>query len=295
MTLIDTCAPAPALTRVTLIGNGDGTRYELITPCAPYFLGNGADLRGMGPWAVASEIEGPLIPGEKITSVRAVPRTLMMPIVINSPGSEAGLDTATAALNRQISPNLGDCRILYQRADGVQREITARYTGGVGGLEVVYLNQQRHLVAKALFRAHFPFWRDPTETIQFASLDPFSDGRGAGSNPVQVTNGGDVEVWPEIIVTGYAEAIEGTNLTTAKVFRITRVIGQTDVLRIVTDPHHFGVYINDVEAQGAVDPISEFWPLIPFDNELLFRANTAADTQTIGGLSIRWNTLYGTP
>jgi len=195
-------------------------------------------------------------------------------------------------LARMLGPNLGDCHILYTRADGEQRQISARYTGGAGNLEVQYLNQQRHLVAKATFRAHYPYWRDPTETIRFAQTS-LNDGRFAASNPLQCDNDGDVETWPEITVTGYAENIEALNMTVGKVWRITRVINEGDVLRIDTDPHHFGVWINDVEAQDAVDPISEFWPFVPYRNELLIRASTSTDTQTLGSFTLRWNTLYG--
>ena len=96
-------------------------------------------------------------------------------------------------------------------------------------------------------------------------------------------------------ITGYSESIEGVNLTTGQGFRVRRILTTPDVLRIDTDKRTFGVYVNDVAEFSAMDPASEYWPLVPGANVLWFRGNTATGAESIGGFTVRWRELYETP
>ena len=42
----------------------------------------------------------------------------------------------------------------------------------------------------------------------------------------------------------------------------------------------------------AMDPASEYWPLVPGANVLWFRGNTATGAESIGGFTVRWRELY---
>lgn len=278
---------------VTLIGV-DGTRHVLACSAEPYQLKPSAQLWGTAPYAIQSRQVGQ-IPGERVESVRALAKTFVVPIQVEGT-TEQEIDAYLGAFGTMLTPT-GDIRVIYERPDGTQREISARYAGGGDATSATddagYL--QRHVTVPLIFKAHWPYWRPLNGSVDVSGPTTFSDGRSAGSNTVTVTNAGDVDCWPELTVTGYAEAIEGVNLTTGQGFRVRRILTTTDVLRIDTDPRTFGVYVNDTADYTAMDPSSEFWPLVPGPNVLWWRGNTATGAESIGGFTIRWRELYETP
>lgn len=277
---------------VTLVGV-DGSRHVLACSAEPYQLRPGAQLWGTAPYAINSRQVGQ-IPGERVESVRALARTIVVPVQVEG-ATEAAIDASLGALGAILSP-VDDLRLVYRRPDGTERELTARYAGGGDAVQAVnesgYL--QRHVTVPLIFKAHWPYWRATSGTLKVSGPTTFNDGRGAGSNLVTVTNAGDVECSPEIVVTGYAEAIEGVNLTTGQGFRVRRVLQLGDTWRVDADARSFGVYLNDVSDYTTVDPASEWWPLVPGDNVLWFRGNTASGTETIGGFTIRWREQFET-
>jgi hypothetical protein len=277
---------------VTLIANG--VRRVLACSAEPSQLGTGAQLWGGTSYAINSRRVA-LIPGERVDTVQAQPRTFVVPVFVEG-ATELEVDQNLADLLADLNP-AEDCRILYRRADGAERELVARYPGGgdavAAAAEAGYL--QRHVRVPLVFRAHFPYWRDLTTGLVVSGPTTFQDGRGAGSNEVTFTNPGDVECWPELIITGHAEAIEVTNLTTGGVLRVVEVIPVGSTLRIDADPGSFGVWIDDVEADGAMDTATDWWPLAPGVNELLVRGNTATGAEAIGQFTIRCRPLFESP
>ncbi len=268
---------------VTLIG-ADGSRHTLMCDdSGPYDLGVEGQLHGMAPYALSSERVAN-IPGEKLDNVTARPRTFGVPFLIKGT-SETDMDERIAALGSILSPRR-DVIVQYERADGSVREITARYLSGANALNMRRTGQ-RHLKAPIVFRAFWPYWRSTTAELQDWGPAAFDDGRLGGSNNIEVVNGGDVETWPEIIITGHAEAIEFVNLGLGQVFRIKEIIEVGDTLRIETDPRAFGVYINNVYSQFAVDEISEFFPLVPGRNRIILRGNSNG-VDPIGTFWVRW-------
>lgn len=282
-----------SLRTVTLIG-ADGSRHVLACSDGEYQLGIDAQLHGTAPYALGTRRVG-LIPGERLDTVQALARTLVVPLRVEGT-SELAIDQAMGALGSILSPR-HDVRINYARPDGTERELTCRYAGGgdaVAGFdEAGYL--QRWVTVPLVFKALWPYWRDPAASTATHGPEVFDDGRLAGSNLVTVTNAGDVETYPEITVTGYAEGIEAMSLTTGQVWRCRRVLATTDVLHIDTDPRSFGVYLNGVADYTTMDSLSEFWPLEPGENVLLFRGNTATGAEPIGSFEVRWRPQWETP
>jgi len=278
---------------VTLIGV-DGTRHILACSTEPYQLKPSAQLWGTAPYAINSRQVGQ-IAGERVESVRALPRTIVVPVQVEG-STELAVDDYLGDLGAILSP-VDDVRLIYRRPDGSERELTARYAGGGDAITATddagYL--QRHVTVPLIFKAHWPYWRAMAGAQGVTGPTTFDDGRAAGSNLVTVTNAGDVDCSPEITITGYAESIEGVNLTTGQGFRVRRVLTTTDVLRIDTDDRTFGVYLNDVADYSTMDPASEFWPLVPGANVLWFRGNTATGAESIGGFTVRWREQYETP
>lgn len=274
---------------VTLIANG--VRRVLACSDEPTQLGTGAQLWGGAPYSFNSRRVA-LIPGERVDTVQALPRTFLVPVIVEG-ATELAVDQALADLLADLSP-AEDCRILYRRPDGTERELIARYQGGGDAVSATAEagHLQRHVRVPLIFRAYSPYWRDLATGLVVSGPTTFQDGRGAGTNLVTFANPGDVECWPEIIVTGYAEAIELTNLTTGGVLRVAEVIPEGSTLRIDVDAASFGVWINDVEAQSAMDAATDWWPLAAGDNVILVRGNTATGAETIGQFTIRCRPLF---
>lgn len=281
-------------TEVILVGN-DGTRHNLITACAPYALAQRATIRGMATWDVTSRIQGPNIPGEAITQIRAAARTITVPLIVNSTaGTELGLDTSIADLPGHMSPEQGPCSIIYQRADGTQREITAYYTGGADRLEIVDLSLYRHTVAPLEFRALNPFWRDVNSTQGTIATTTFPNGALALADHLTVTNTSDVTTWPSWTFTGPLENIEIGSVTTSQLFRIDEIIPAGSTVRITTDPADRSVWLDDDLRWDILDPIAaELFPLNPGPNILVLAA-VYGTTVTGGTYTANWPLLWET-
>ena len=284
-----------SLRTVTLIG-ANGDRLVLACSTEPHQLGLGGQMWGTAPYAIRSRRVA-TIPGERVDSVQALPRTFALPLQVEG-DSELEIDQALGRLGAILSPS-DQVRVIYRRPDGTEREILAYYAGGADALsataEAGY--HQRAVSVPLVLRAHWPYWRAAGTPLLTYGPELFDDGRSAGSNLVTITNGGDVATWPEIIITGYAEGIDVANLTTGEVWRIREILEEGDVLRIDTDPTTFGVYLNGTNFYGASDPISEWWQqgLVPGVNVLLLRGNTATGTEAIGTFTLRWRENFETP
>jgi hypothetical protein len=278
---------------VTLVGV-DGTRHVLACSAEPYQLRPNAQLWGTAPYAINSRQVGQ-IPGERVESVRALARTVVVPVQVEG-ATELEIDANLGALGAILSP-VDDVRLIYRRPDGTERELTARYAGGGDAVQAAGESGflQRHVTVPLIFKAHWPYWRPLSGSVEVVGPTVFDDGSLAGSNLITVTNSGDVECSPEFVITGHAEGIEGVNLTTGKGFRVRRVLEVGDTLRIDTDKRTFGVYVNDVAELVAMDPTSEYWSLVPGPNVLWWRGNTASGGEPIGGFTIRWREQYETP
>jgi hypothetical protein len=279
---------------VTLIANG--VRHILACSTEPYALGMDAQLWGGAPYSVTTRRVAQ-IPGERVETVQAGARTIIVPVLIEGT-TELEVDQRLGTLLAELSP-VTDVRLVYTRPDGTERELTARYTGGGDAVSATsasgYL--QRHVRVPLVFTAHFPFWRSTSAAPTTAGPTTFQDGRGAGINNAVWTNTGDVDVWPEFTVTGYVENVEVANLTTGQVWRVMEIIDTGDTLTIETDPARPGVYLNgalawNIAGRQVLDPISELWPLVPGENVILFRGNTATGAELIGNLTARWHPLF---
>jgi phage-related protein len=228
-------------------------------------------------------------PGERVETVRRSPRTFSVPVLISG-SSELQVDQFLGELESILDPSR-DVRLVFRRPDGSSREIAARYLSGAESLAVKSA-RHRDIKVPLVFRAHYPFWRS-SDGLR-VHTETFEDGAFANSNYVQFYNNGDVPAWPEITINGNAENIECANLVTGQVFRIVRVLPGNETVRIDSDPNTFGVYLNNWQGFPTVmDPYSEFWPLLPGLNRLVFRAITLGRAP-LGTFTIKWREEFGT-
>lgn len=226
-------------------------------------------------------------PGERVETVRRTPRTFSVPVIIKG-DTELEVDQRLGELESILDPSR-DVRIVFRRPDNTSREITARYLSGAENLAVKY-PIHRQIKVPLVFRAHYPFWRSSDGLGAYDAS--FNDAGFAGSNYFHIINNGDVPTWPEITINGPAENVECTNLVTGQVFRLVRVLPAGEGVRIDTDPNTFGVYLNYWQGfPTVVDPYSEFWPLVPGLNRLIFRAISPGNA---GTFSLRWRDEFGT-
>jgi hypothetical protein len=268
---------------VTLVG-ADGTRHTLACADEPYRLGAAA-VWGVGPTAHDSRPVGDL-PGERLERVRALPRTIAVPVVII--GGEAAVDDALGGLG-QIIGSGADCRIIYSRPDGTTRELTARYLSGGDAVPIRH-HKMPAVRVPLTFRAYQPFWRSTLGPIVVEDQTFVGEGL---ANAVTVDNGGDVDTWPTITITGPAENIQGVNLVTGQVWRVREVITAGQTLRIETDPRAVGVWLDDIASIGVMDPLSEMWPLRPRSNHLVLSAR-GDGVGGIGTFRLQWRELFDT-
>lgn len=283
----------PSTRSVTLIG-ADGTRHVLACSSEPYQLGVNAQLWGTAPYSVTARQLG-AIPGERVERVRALARDVLIPIQVEGT-TELEIDRRLGALGAMLSPT-AELRVLYRRPDGTTRELTGRAVSGMERIQATDRSGhlQRHVRVPLVVRAHYPYWRDTATSISVAGPTTFADGMLGGSNVVDVTNTGDVDTWPELTITGLANGADLLNMTTGQVLRISERIESAQTCRIDTDPRTRSVVINDAWS-WPIDALSEFWPLVPGPNRLLFRtwSDYPATTPAIGTFTIRWRANYET-
>lgn len=276
----------------TVVLQGNGTRLTLACSAEPYQLGLASTLWGTAPYAITSSRRGALLAGETVDAIHAEPRTFALPVIIEG-ATEAQVDQRIGALGAILSPTAGPCQVTYTRPDGTSRAITAYALDGASNLAATgvagYL--QRHVEMRLVMRAHFPFWR-AVDVVEGTSSGTFADALFGNSNPLELTNNGDVETWPEIIVAGPCEAIEGFNLSTGQAWRIREQLGAGDRVRIVGDPQRREVWLNDDTRQDVLLPtVAQPWPLLPGVNRVYLRA---INPTGLGSWSMRWPLLYET-
>lgn len=293
MTFVSPPCPLDTELQVTIVGV-DGTRHEIVTPCAPYALAPRSDLRGVAPWDISTRTQGPDIDGDSITNIRATGRDIIVPIIVNA-GTELALDQALAGLAPILTPGLEvPCEIIYRRPDGTRRAITATYMEGADRLEILNLGLHRHQIAPARFRAHWPFWRQ-VETTSTEISAVFDNAYFANLDELVWVNAGDVRTWPEWEFRGPIENVQVGNLTTGQMFRMTErlVAGQT--VRITTDPANRGVWLDDNLRWDTIDATqSELFALIAGVNDIYLRGIFQPAEPVGGTYTVRWDTWWET-
>ncbi len=269
---------------VELVGT-EGTRLTLACSTPPDFqLGVTPGLHGPATYSIASRRVAN-IPGERPGRPHAEPRLLPITVVVN--GTEAEQDDKIGTLGRILSPPLEN-RIIYTRPDGTKREITAVCLNSSVRIDHA---KTRAAQIQLLFKAFRPYWRAVNENIGTYTADFVDHRQTGGVNTVEVTNGGDVDTWPEITISGYSENVEAVNLETGQLFRLTRIVEAGETVRIETDPDRgSAVWINDqLDYRNVMSTTAaEFWPLVPGLNRLLLRAAGQSSGAAPGDFTIRW-------
>jgi phage-related protein len=169
-----------------------------------------------------NEEEVPLQSGSRRRNTKVKAREMDFPIEINGE-TQMDIRNKLRSLLRIFNPLKGDGKIKSISPDGSQREIFCRYQSGLEISESGQLWEKFILVLKAFD----PFWYDTATKVQTFKINespglffPILPLRLASSTvfaDISIDNTGDVETWPEWIITGPGENVKIKNMTTGEI------------------------------------------------------------------------------
>jgi len=217
------------------------------------------------------------------------------------------LTQAERVLRSLVSPYVTSAATLEQ-ACGTLRVMRAGATRDIDALCVGYdeasTNREVFTATRMLrFWCPSPFWYDPVLASFTYALPtslglsvpmsiPLSLAAGAATGSVWVTNTGDVDSWPTIIIDGPSDSPTITNVTTGKVLTITQALDASD--SIAVDMENATVYFYDsstgitTDIRSGMSAASEFWPLVPGENEISIGVTNPAG----GSVTIQFYNRY---
>lgn len=228
--------------------------------------------------------------GSRPRMVKVNSRELDIPIVIRG---KNGIDLRKNMRNllRIFNPLKGDGKIQVTSHDGSQRELSCRYIGGleIDEAEGTYGNRQQKSIL--VLKAFDPFWYDTkTNVLTFktgepATFFPFFPMRLSSSEvfaDVSIDNTGDVETWPEWIITGPGENIVLRNLTTRELTHLDVRLGIGESITIDTRPFHKTVIKNDgTNLFYTLTEESSLWSLKDGKNNIRLEMANATEQSNI--------------
>lgn len=249
----------------------------------------GMNGRFMPPVALIEE-EVPFIQGSRLREVKVKARDVDIPLMIQG-NSEVDLRNKVRDALRMFNPLKGDGKLRSVSVDGSQRELTCRYSGGFEGKEDNNTKGDTWQTLVLVFRAFDPFWYDTSTNVQTfqigepATFFPFFPLRLSSStvfSDTTVDNTGDVETWPEWIVTGPGENIVLRNLTTGEITHLETSIQEGESITIDTRPFHKTVTKNDgTNLFYTLSDDSSLWTLQEGKNSIRLEMSNATEESNI--------------
>jgi phage-related protein len=205
----------------------NGVEYPL-TSGANIRVLSGMKGRFMPPISITKR-EVPFQHGSRKETIKVKDRDVDIPVYIKAK-SEIELRDIMRRTLRMINPLKGDGKLKSIAADGSQRELICCYTGGLEGDESKDTKGYWWQKALLIFNADDPFWCDATTIVQTFGINenpglffPILPLRLTSSTvfaDMSISNDGDVETWPEWIITGPGENIVLRNMTTSEVMSL---------------------------------------------------------------------------
>lgn len=236
------------------------------------------------------------VPDQAGTSLRKIKieaRELDLPLVVRG-NTELDVRNNLRALMRVFNPLKGDGRLRVTSYDGSQRELYCRY---IGGLEIDESPRVRgHNWQKSIIvlKAFDPFWYDTAtqvkkftsgEPVPFFPLFPLRLNSSNVFADTTIDNTGDVETWPEWIVTGPGEQIKLRNLTTGEIMYFEHEdakLGIGESITITTKPFQKKIIKNDgSNLFYTLSEESSLWALQDGNNAIRLEMSGATEESSI--------------
>jgi hypothetical protein len=227
----------------------------------------------------------PFQPGSKLKQLNVKSREIDLPLEIMGI-STSDLRTQIRNLLAVFNPLLGDGQLKCVAEDGSQRYITCRYASGLDFAETG-LTWQR---ANVVFKAFDPYWYDNSSIVQTFMINespglffPILPLRLASSTVfanVTINNQGDVETWPEWIITGPGENIVISNLSTGETTNLNVTLDVGETITIDTTLYNKTVTKSDeTNLFYTLSDDSSLWSLQQGNNSIQIEmANATSDS-----------------
>lgn len=271
----------------------DGVEWPLEVADERYTLNAVAGL-GIAPVSLVSDpySRG----GVRVRHRQPQPRSITWPVLVVG-GTQDEFVSRWRALGNAfaLTQRLGPGRLVIRRPDGSGRQISAEYEAGFDGEPGYGWVDDTAVVG--LFCPD-PYWEDlasRTEIREYgAGVDfqaPFPSVSSAQVlGATKITNTGDVEAWPQWLITGPADAVVATNDSTGESFTITHALADaTEEIRVDTT---IGAVRGpgDINLSSALDwPGAVLWSLQPGVNSVTF-AVTGSGAGT--SIALTWTPRY---
>lgn len=231
----------------------------------------------------------PFQAGTRYRHTRIDARDIDVPLLVKA-DSPITLRQKVRECLRMFNP-LHDGRIKVIAPDGTQRELNCRYASGLEGNESKDAKGTYWQTVVLVFRAFDPYWYDSNTIVQTFEKDespglffPILPLRVASSTvfaDATIENNGDVETWPEWIITGPGESIVIRNLTTGEVMELDAVLEEGEVLTIDTRPFYKTVTKGAVNLFYTLSDNSSLWSLKEGNNSIQLEMGNATDASSI--------------
>lgn len=237
-----------------------------------------------------SEEETPFQYGSTVKNVKVKAREMDLPIEINGQ-TQMDIRNNLRSLLRIFNPLKGDGIIRSISPDGSTREIICRYNSGLEINESGKIWEKFVLVLKAFD----PLWYDTSTIVQtfkinespglFFPILPLRLSSSTVFADTTIDNTGDVETWPEWIVTGPGENILLRNMTTGEVTALSHAdakLGAGESITIDTRPFHKTVTKNDgTNLFYTLSDESSLWALQEGQNSIRLEMSNATEVSSI--------------
>lgn len=245
----------------------------------------GPEGRFMPPVSFIEE-DVPYQSGSRLRQVKVKAREVDLPIEITGI-NEIEIRNKLRNFLRIFNPTKGDGILKATTSDGIQRELKCRYSGGLEISESGMTWERFVLVLKAFD----PYWYDTATNVQtfttgqpatFFPMFPLRLSSSSVFADISIDNTGDVETWPEWIITGPGEYVVLRNLTTGEFTELETSIGIGETITIETKPGKAGKSVrkNDgTNLYGTQTEGSSLWALLDGKNNIRIEmANTTAES-----------------
>jgi phage-related protein len=230
------------------------------------------------------ESSSPLIHGSIINAARIKQRDYLLPIMFID-ADRASVLARIRSTAKYLDPRLGDGQ-LHITSDGIERVLTCRYRSGLssdGQGEDQYTNYIKGVID---FYASDPYFYAASPTIMQVSGDwsprsffpilPVLIANSTNSASATLSNGGDVDAWSIITITGPGSYFCITNHTSGKFIIINTTILAGETLIIDTRPRTRGV--RDGNGVNKFDYLSADSALFP-----MIRGSNFVEIEIVGG------------
>lgn len=240
--------------------------------------------------------------GSITQSRRALPREVTLPVVLWNAADVADRESQRRALLRDFDPRLGIGQLVWATPDGGRRTLFCQYVSGLESQDGGRLRPNLIANYDIVLRAVDPYWYGDPVVQSFAAPagqpflpgPPFFISESTTFGNVTVTIDGEVETFPQWVITGPATTATLVNVDTGRSLDLTPGLAAGQTLTIRTDPRTLASqkFTNNAGANVWGSSAGQFpvlWPLRPGTNNITV---TASGTTAASQIRLTYSPRY---